>query len=104
MLDLTQTPELSITAELPIVHAADDDMFAKLHHKLQRATIEKLTAYFAKTPTPAVRQTVTASGMVLLHLAKCWNKPEDHDGGDPCAVCGLTAATSFGAFTNTVRA
>ena len=85
MLDLEQTPALPAEAVV-VTDTAGDDMFAKLDRELQRAAIEKLKAYFAKTPTPVVRQTVTTSGLVLLHLAKCWNKPEEHDGGDPC-VC-----------------
>jgi len=85
MLDLAQAPELPTEAEAAI-DTAGDDMFANLHRDLQAAKVKKLTAYFAKTPTAVVRVTETVSGLVLLHLSKCWNKPEEHDGGDPC-VC-----------------
>ena len=84
MLDLELAPELPGRTE-PDIDAAGDDMFVKLHRELQLAKIKTLTAYFARTATSVARQTVTASGTVLLHLSKCWNKPEEHDGGNPCA-------------------
>ncbi len=93
MLDLAQAPELPAEAEASI-DTAGDDMFAELHRDLQAAKVKKLTAYFAKTPTQVGRVTQTASGVVLLHLVKCWNKPEEHDGGDPC-VCVRTDGSHF---------
>lgn len=98
MLDLEQAPELPAETESSIVHVAGNDMFAKLHRELQRAAVERLTAYFAKTPTPVARQTVTTSGLVLLHLTKCWNKPEEHDGGDPCVCVRLDGTYFFRCF------
>jgi len=85
MLDLAQAPELPTEAEAAI-DPAGDDMFAELHRNLQAARVKQLQAYFAKTPTPVGRMTRTVSGLVLLHLVKCWNKPEEHDGGDPFLV------------------
>ena len=94
MLDPEQMPELPTGEATTKASTADDDMFAKLHRELQRAAVEKWKAYFAKTPTPVVRQNSTASGLVLLHLSKCWNKPEEHDGGDP-SMCVRTDGSYF---------